>query len=131
MKKIMLSMLAILLLAGCGTFKLAPAGAYTDSVTYGADLSITTSYDVLHAFVKWEHDNAAALAGTPEIHAAANNIRKNAKQWIGSAIALRDAYAASPTAGNKSSLQTGLEVLSAAVAQATTYLVQSTATPLK
>ena len=119
---LLLSLIAVL--AGCGS--LNTAGVYKgDKVLYTADLSITTSYDVIHGFVSWEYNNRVALASTPEIKAAADNMRKNAKSWIASAIACRDAYAAAPTDANNAALQKAIVVLQTAVAEATKYMLTS------
>ena len=119
------SMAAPVGLTGCGT--LDKTGAYGgDKFLYDADLAIASSYEVLHSFVKFEHDNRASLAGTPEVAKYADVIRKGAPQWFGSAIALRDAYKGNPNAGTKSALQTALDVLREAVNQATRYMAQPT-----
>lgn len=126
MKRKLISLIGIaILLAGCGT--LSPTGPYKgDKILYSADLSITTAYDVMHSFVTWEMQNRVALTGIPEIKVTADNIRKNAKQWIRSAISARDAYAGSPTEINRSSLQKALDVLATAVGQASLYFNQVT-----
>lgn len=121
--------------SGCGTLspgttdKPSPYGGVTatgelktpDRVLYNADFAISTAYQGIHAFVKWEFDNRAALAGTPEIKKAADRIRAGAKNWFGSAIAVRDAYAKNPTEENRSSLQKALDVLQQAIAEANRY----------
>ena len=114
----------LLLTTGCGT--LAPAGAYAgDKVLYNTDVTIATSYDALHVFVKWEYENREALSGTPEIKSYADTIRKNAPRYFASALALRDAYAANPSSGTKSALQASLNVIRQATAEATRYLVSN------
>lgn len=107
--------------AGCGT--LDPAGPYKgDEVLYKADMTITTAYDALHGFVSWEYQNRAALASKPEIKKAADNVRVNARQWIDSAIALREAYAANPTNENRDALQKTLGIIRAALNEAVKYM---------
>lgn len=109
-------------LSACAT-RLAPGGVYNgDTFLYNADKTITSSYDVLHTFVKWEHDNRASLAKWPEIKRTADTVRVNADKWISSATALREAYAAEPSATNKEKLTTSLRVLRAALAESTRYL---------
>lgn len=124
MKKIsLLCFLCSLLLvpAGCGT--LDKSGVYAgDKFAYNADLTIVTSQDFLQAFVKWEFDNRAALAGTPEIKQSADAVRKGAKQWISSAIRLREAYAANPTPGNQAALVSALDILHQALTEAAGYM---------
>lgn len=53
-------------LAGCGT--LNPDGPYQgDKTLYDADVAIATSYDLIHTFVTWEHQNRDTLKAKPEI----------------------------------------------------------------
>ena len=112
-------------LSACGS--LDPAGVYHgDQVLYNADLALGSSYDVLHGFVEWEFQNRAALTNTPAIRRAADQVRDSAPAWFGSALALRDAYQANPTAMNQSSLQQALAVVQQAVVEAVKYM----ATPL-
>lgn len=119
---------AVVLLAGCGT--LDQAGVYNgDKALYSSELTITTSYDLLHTFVQWEHDNAAALKQFPQIHAAAENVRANAKHWIASANALHDAYVAAPTTENGAALQKALDVLRAALNEAAAYMAAAANAP--
>lgn len=112
-------------MTGCGT--LNKSGVYGgDKTLYAADLTITTSYDVMHTFVSWEYQNRKALAGIPEIKKYADTVRTGAKKWIATAVALRDAYSASPTQTNADSLNRALNVLREAVTQSTGYLTQAT-----
>jgi hypothetical protein len=118
---LLLCSLSSVLWTGCGT--LAPEGAYKgDKLLYAADETIVGAYDALHTFVKWEFQNRAALADKPEITAAADGIRAGAQKWITSAIALRDVYAAQPSAENESQLSTALAVLKEALGQAASYM---------
>jgi hypothetical protein len=113
---------------GCRT--LSPDGPYAgDEILYSADETIVASYDLLHTFVKWEYENRAALASKPEIKRAADHVRANAQQWIASAIALREAYALSPTAESRRSLKGALAVLRAALTEAVKYMAASQAPP--
>lgn len=125
MKQIQTFILPILLLAlaACGT--LAPGGAYKDKTLYDADVAITTGYDVLHNFVTWEYQNRGALKTFPDITKAADNVRANARTWISSAIALREAYAANPIKDNADKLQASIDIIRAAMTEATKYLVQT------
>lgn len=109
---------------GCAK-KLDPAGTYQgDKTLYNADRTIAESYDVMHSFVKFEYDNRAALQGSPEIGKAADNIRANAQRWIKSAIALRDAYATSPTPEGRSKLDDAIRVLRQAITEAGAYMAK-------
>ena len=112
--------LGLALLTGCGT--LDPAGVYHgDKTLYAADQVLADAYDALHGFVQWEYDNRAALAGQPAIRLAADRVRAQAPQWFHSALALRDAYAANPTAPNQDALTSALAVIQAAVSQAAAW----------
>jgi hypothetical protein len=114
-------MLCLTLSNGCGT--LDPAGPYHgDKVLYQTDGAITSSYELMHSFVAWELRNRAGLAGQPEITRAADNIRRHAKQWIGTATALRDAYAANPGPEHRA-LDQALAVLNEAAKQSAAYLL--------
>lgn len=128
MKKLQTVLMPVLLLAlvACGT--LAPGGAYKDKTLYDADMAITTGYDVLHNFVTWEYQNRAALQTFPAITQAADNVRANARTWISSAIALREAYAANPIKDNADKLQAAIDIIRSAMTEATKYLVQTSTT---
>lgn len=116
------TLLAMSMLTGCNT-TLAPDGAYHgDKVLYSADKTITSAYETLHTFVKWEFENRAALSKWPEIKEAADIVRTNAEGWISSARALRDSYAVAPSADNKLALNNGIDLLQTALAEATKYL---------
>jgi len=129
--------------SGCGTLdkgtpdKPSPYGGVTatgemktpDRVLYDADFAIATSYSTIRNFVKWELDNRAALASTPGVKKAADRLRAGAKEWFKSAVAVRDAYAANPTAENRSALQKALDVLQQAVLEANRYIVAQPLTP--
>lgn len=117
---------------GCAR-NLAPGGAYSttnaaglvtqDTALYTADKTIVESYDVLHAFVKFEFENRAALqAASPQVKIAADNVRKNARKWTDSAIASRDVYAASPTPENRNALNDATRVLREAITQAQSFI---------
>jgi hypothetical protein len=114
-------MIAPAVLSGCRNID--PAGVYRgDKVLYNADKTIVDSYDILHAFVTFEFENREALKATPDVANAADQIRLNAQKWTDSAIALRDAYVASPTPENRSKLEDGVRVLRQAMTQAQNYM---------
>lgn len=102
--------------------QLVPAGPYAgDATLYNADKVITGSYDVFDTFVKWEYTNRLLLSSTPGIKQTADTVRVNARSWIESASALRDAYQANPTADGKQKLLNGLAVLQAVLNQIAVY----------
>lgn len=104
---------------GCGT--LDPSGVYQgDALLYRTEAVIPTAYSMLHEFVKFEHENRASLP--PEVTAAADHIRVNAKGWFTAAFALRDAYAADPSPENRQALENQLKTLRGALTTATQML---------
>lgn len=128
MKKLLLvlALIPVLVLGLTACKPLDPAGVYHgDQVLHSSELTITTSYEVIHAYVTWEKDNRAALARWPEIKQSADAMRKNAKQWFATANALHDAYAANPTPENRDALNTAIAVLRAALNEAAGYMAQA------
>ncbi len=117
------------LFSGCAGDVGTDGPYHGDSVLYNADFVITRSYSVLHDFVSWEYQNRPLLVSNPGITEAADNVRKNSQTWIGSAIALRETYAVSPTADNKKSLLAAIAILQTALNEATKYMVMPTAPP--
>lgn len=123
-----------LLLAGClvsltACAPIDPQGVYAgDQFLQKSELTITTSYDVIHTYVIWEEANRAALAGVPEIKQSADAMRASSKQWFASANAIHDAYAANPTPDNRNALTTALAVLQTAMNEAVKYMSQAAAT---
>ncbi len=110
---------------GCKT-NLDPAGDYHgDAVLYNADSAITSAYDVLHTFVKWEDDNRGLLLDLPEVTKAADYVRDHARSWISTALTLREAYAKAPNAENKSALEASISILKAAVTEAAKYMAST------
>lgn len=129
MKRFLALLLALpLLLTGCAT--LDPAGPYGgDQVLYSADLTIATSYDVVHTFVVWERQNRAALARTPQVKEFADFMRSNYPTYHRAAMSARNVYANSKTKANRTGLVLTLDVLREAVRQANQWLANaSTAT---
>lgn len=105
--------------------KLAPTGVYAgDKVLFEADQTLTTGYDLLDAFVKWEKDFRPMLQGTPEIKQAADKIRRNAPDWFRTGFKLRDAYAANPGESNRTAVATSISVIRAALAESAFYLAK-------
>lgn len=117
-----------MLLAGCGT--LDKSGPYKgDNLLYQSEMLTVTAKAVLDTYVSWEYQNRATLAHLPNVKASADNIRKNAKKWFSTAAALHDAYKTDPSAPNKAALSTVLDVLRAAVAEASNYMNSATVIP--
>lgn len=93
-----------------------------DPIVVRAEQTRSIAFLVFDTFLKAEHDNRAALAGTPEIHAAAEHIRVNGPKWIDDLTALIAVYKSNRTPENKANLATGLAVLSTALVTAEKYL---------
>jgi len=104
----------LILAAGCAA-RLAPGGPYSDPVLYRAHEATTSGADLLRDFVRWELKYRDELASVPQARQLADTIRENAKGWTKSAILLADAYEASPTEANRSSLQAAVDSLSSAI----------------
>lgn len=117
--KLPLLLIPFLLLTGCGLLdknKFEPGGSYAQTDTtaampelYASDASFDLAYKALDLTFKYEHQNRAALwAISPKIKHRLDELRANASQvWLDYAVA-RQAYLATPTAANLSTLQTVL-----------------------
>lgn len=117
---------------GCNR-TLAPEGVYKgDDALYHADNSIVTGKRLLDTFVTWEKDNRVLLWQADQgVKKAADHVRANAKDWVKSAIALREAYALNPTPEKRDALQTTLNILDAAINQALVYFSKFSPDKLK
>lgn len=105
------------LVAGCQ--KVDRNGVYgADPVLYHADKTITTGYDALRAFLKWELHNRETLKQFPEIGESSDFVRANIQDWIQSAKRLREAYSRNPTEDTRAALQRSLDVISTALLEA-------------
>jgi hypothetical protein len=108
-------------LTGCGT--LDKSGPYAgDKVLYVADQTDVTAYNVIHSFVSFEYENRAALAGHPEIKAAADDIRAQAPLWFARYDQARTLYVTVNTPENLARFNAALDQLKAGVAKATSFL---------
>jgi hypothetical protein len=113
---------AVLALTGCNA-TLDPTGVYHgDKSLEVAEATLPASYAVIDAFLKWEMTNRALVS--PEVTAFADSLRRQYPQWNDTAVALIEAYKANPTPDNRLNAQKALTLISAAVAQAATYLAQ-------
>lgn len=107
---------------GCGT--LDQNGPYqANKVLYDADLAISSGYDLMQTFVLWEYQNRKSVP--LEVTKAADNVRKNARSWILTAIALRDSYKVNPSDANKEALQQAISTITTALAEATKYMAMN------
>lgn len=116
-----LAVLLVAIPAGCGNSTLAPAGLYHgDKTLYAAEKATTSAYKEFQTFVKWEAEWRAVLP--VEVSRSADVVRANAKKWIDSAGALRDAYVRTPTAENKDKLELTLNIIDTALREAVKYM---------
>jgi hypothetical protein len=126
-KRLIIILAFALALTGCGT--LDPSGPYAgDKTLYQADQTIATSYAVLDSFLQWEKHVGRSK---PDVHALAEQIRREGPNWFRSATAIRDAYAAEPTPEKRKSLQSALAILQTALNEASVYLLENKRGELK
>lgn len=124
---LVLALCLIPLLSFTACRSLAPGGPYQgDAYLYHAELTITTSYDVIKTFVKWEQANREVLAKWPEVRTVADALRKDAPDWFRTAHALRDAYASDPTDPNRTNLEAILALLRSAISEAGFWMSKTT-----
>lgn len=110
-----------------------------DPVVVGAEATLQSGIDTFDAFLKWEHDNRAALqASSPAtaaaVHTYAEYLRApdpvthlaRAQQWLATAATLTETYKANRTAQNKVNLQTAIKTISAALGQVSLYFTKTT-----
>lgn len=111
---------------GCSNTTLSKDGVYQgDKFLYSAEKTITTAYKSFDSFLRWEETYRAALP--VEVSRAADTIRLNAKRWIDSASAMRDAYVSSPTPENRDKLKITLNLIDTALAESLNYMSQNKA----
>lgn len=120
---LILTAFAILIFDGCS--HLAADGPYKgDATLYAADKAITESKSLFDTFLKFEKSNRELLRQWPEIKTSADEIRANGKRWVLTAMALRDAYAITPSAENKAALEKAISVIRAALTESAQYLTE-------
>lgn len=126
--------LAAFFLNGCAS--VAPG---SDPVVVNAERTVTVAADSFDTFLKSEYETRDALkAASPaayrEVHGFAEYLRASvddrgprAKQWLKSARVLTAAYKTNRTPANKANLQTILNTITAAMAEAQKYLLKTQA----
>jgi hypothetical protein len=114
-KKLLPFLAVLALLAGCKTFTVAPGA---DPLVVYAEASAETALDTFDAFLKWERANEAALSEWPQIHATADEIRRNGKQWIRDLRTATKVYKSAKTSENRDALLIAQELLDFAVQEA-------------
>jgi len=113
-------LLWIMALAGCAALQ-----SDADPVVVRAQQARSFAFLTFDTFLKFEYDNRAMLAGAPEIHAAAENIRENGPRWIDEVTNLITVYKANRTPESRANLATGLAVLNTALIMAERYLAEA------
>lgn len=113
-----------LVTTGCSSHAtLDPTGVYKgDKFVADTEASITSAYEVIDAFLKWELTNRPLLASQPQITRAADRIRAQAPRWFQSAHNLLDAYKAAPNDANKVNAQQALSILQVALTEVAAYM---------
>lgn len=127
---IMLLVLPAFGVMGCQT-TLQSGGAYNgDYALYNADLTISTSYELIHSFVSWEYANRELLKRTPQLKEFADHVRLNYPNWHRAAMSCRNAYALSKSKTDHTALQMSLDVLREAAHQANQWFANAAVSPL-
>jgi hypothetical protein len=93
-----------------------------DQVLYAQDVSIIGTSDSLKDFLSWELRWRGIVP--KDITAFADKVRSNLATWNGSAIRLRDAYAANPTTENEAGYRAALAELRQALTESAIYLTR-------
>lgn len=107
--------------AGCKRLTLQEGGVYQgDKLLYNAERATVGAYKSFDAFLRWEEQYRAVLP--VEVSRAADNVRKNARSWIDTAGAFRDAYVANPTGDNRDLLKLSLDLIDTALAESAKYM---------
>ena len=98
---------SIILNTGCST----PSGAVQgDPVVVNAEKAIAISFDAIDSFLRWEHSNPAVV--TPQVHAAAQELRRKAPDAFRNARAVLRAYKTNRSPEQKALLDTWLATIS-------------------
>jgi hypothetical protein len=94
-----------------------------DTVLYQTENAINTAHESFIEFYRWEKQYRDILP--VEVSRAADRMRLNEQQWIGTANALHDAYVATPSPENKDKLLLASNLLQTALHEAAAYMVAS------
>lgn len=110
-----LSIVALSVLVGCGTTFNVKPGA--DPVVVYAEASAETAFNVFDSFLKWEQENEAALSGVPQIHATAEEIRRDGLNWITELRTQTKIYKSNRTDKNRAALLGAQEIVDFALSE--------------
>lgn len=96
-----------------------------DAIVVNTEKTLAIALSTFDVFLHLEYDNRAALEKvSPKIHALAENIRRNGKNWIKSAETAKNAYKRNRTAQNYANLTTAYKTLKTAIAESQKYIGQ-------
>jgi uncharacterized lipoprotein len=134
---LILACLALIFCAGCDTIKTTYQAATTgfslsasaqtgvvndDVIVVNTEKALAIALDTFDVFLKLEYDNRAALSKLPQVHAFAENVRRNGKNWIVSARNAKDAYKHNRSALNHANLVTAYKTLKAGIEESRKYI---------
>jgi hypothetical protein len=96
----------------------------SDPIVVNAERVAQASFEIMDAFVLYEHNNREMLRGvSPEIEKAANSIRTDGRAAIDQLRAATKAYKLNRTAENKASVDTWIKLVETLKSTALRYLV--------
>jgi len=96
-----------------------------DALVVNTEKALAIALDTFDVFLKLEYDNRAVLEKvSPKIHAYAETVRRNGKNWIKSAEAAKDVYKHNRTPENHANLVTAYKTLKTAIAESQKYISQ-------
>jgi hypothetical protein len=125
--------------AGCGGCaagkgQLNPAtgiydtNALADVVVVTAENLRSSALDVFDAFMRIEKNNEAVLQGlNPNIHLAAEDIRKHGAQYLDDLTHAKNAYQSARTPDNASKLESALAAVNSALVSVSKHLAEASA----
>ena len=102
--------------------------ALADVVVVTAESLRSSALDVFGAFMRIEKENETALKEfNPNIHLAAEDIRKHGSQYLDDLTRAKTAYQSARTPDNASKLQSALAAVNSALVSASMHITEATA----
>ena len=129
MKKLLpVSLIGMFFLVGCASLHWSG-----DPIVITAETTTQSAMDVFDTFLQFEYSNRGYLqkivpSAYPQIHAAAEKIRRYGIGWLNTARNLTKAYKTNRTPENKAQLTTALAVLQSASTEAQNWMTQLSTT---
>lgn len=122
MRTNLLSLLCLVVIAaGCGTMTIKPGA---DPVVVYAEVAAENALTAFDAFVEWEYKNQELVkAKAPDVHAAANEIRRNGLVWITELRTATKAYQEKPDTERLNKLQAARELVEFAAQEVRTHML--------